>query len=480
MTRPNIVTRLGEAGVLRQALADLLNLEAPPEPGTAIRCVYPERHKNGDAHPSLVIAKDGARATCRACGFGGGLLDIAMDRWNLPSHAGAAAELERRYLAPPPGPGKPQIYKPHTDAYDYVDEYGRLLFQVLRFKTSEPDGRTGKTFRQRRPDPNGSRNWIPQLGDARRVLFRLPSVRKAVNSGQTIFIAEGEKDVLALESAGVVATCNPGGANKWRPEYTESLREAAMVVVVADKDVPGWRHARKVADALHLVVETVRIVEPKEGKDSSDHLAAGHTVDDFVEQDSDALAATDDRWDGPIEIDITPDVGEIVDRTDEALRRSPTEMYQRAGSIVRVQRERTPKHLLRPPAAPHVVLLPADALFEALALVANWYGETNAGRKRVHPPKWAVNVLLARGHWTFPWLEGIIETPTIRRDGSIVDQPGYDDRTGLLYEPRRDFPPVPSDPGEAEIQEALRELLEPFAEFPWLTSADEAAAIASL
>ena len=47
------------------------------------------------------------------------------------------------------------------------------------------------------------------------------AVIAAVEAGQTIWIAEGEKDVHALEAAGVVATCSPGGAGKWRDEYAE-------------------------------------------------------------------------------------------------------------------------------------------------------------------------------------------------------------------------------------------------------------------
>ena len=62
-------------------------------------------------------------------------------------------------------------------------------------------------------------------------------------------MVEGEKDVHALERAGVVATCNPGGAGKWREEYSEVLREA-VVVIIADKDKPGQAHARQVMASL--------------------------------------------------------------------------------------------------------------------------------------------------------------------------------------------------------------------------------------
>ena len=78
--------------------------------------------------------------------------------------------------------------------YDYVDEYGELLFQVQR---KQPKG-----FIQRRPD--GTAAGSDKLGDTRRVLYRLPELLEAVASEQPIFIAEGEKDVEALVKLGVI------------------------------------------------------------------------------------------------------------------------------------------------------------------------------------------------------------------------------------------------------------------------------------
>jgi putative DNA primase/helicase len=98
--------------------------------------------------------------------------------------------------------------------YPYVDENGELLFEAVRF---EP-----KDFQQRRPD--GAGGWICNLKGTTRVLYRLPKVREAIAAGEPVFVVEGEKDVHALEHAGLVATCNPMGAGKWRPEHSEALR----------------------------------------------------------------------------------------------------------------------------------------------------------------------------------------------------------------------------------------------------------------
>ena len=167
----------------------------------------------------------------------------------------------------PSGGERPAI----VETYPYTDEAGELLFEVVRF---EPKG-----FRQRRPDGEGGYVW--KVAGTRRVLYRLPKVIEAVANGITVYVAEGERDVRALEAAGVVATCNPGGAGKWRPEFTEVLR-GADVVVVADRDEAGRRHAGQVAAAVREVAGSVTVVEPLEGKDAADHLAAGRSVDAFI------------------------------------------------------------------------------------------------------------------------------------------------------------------------------------------------------
>jgi len=169
---------------------------------------------------------------------------------------------------------------PATAVYDYTDETGNLLFQVLR--TAD------KQFRQRVPDASRKSGWLWNLDGARRVLYRLPKIMEAVKDGEIIYVCEGEKDVQAIEGAGAIGTCNPGGAGKWREEYSQFLADA-IVRIVADRDKPGQAHARQVAASLDGVARAVEIVEAageglggRELKDAADHLNAGHALADFV------------------------------------------------------------------------------------------------------------------------------------------------------------------------------------------------------
>lgn len=132
--------------------------------------------------------------------------------------------------------------------YDYEDEHGTLLYQVVRF---DP-----KDFRPRHPDDTGEWHW--GLGDVRRVLYRLPHLVER----EQVFLVEGEKDVDRLVSLGLAATTVPGGANGWRVDYADQLRALAVreVVILPDHDEPGEHYARAAARSLCAMGVRVKIL----------------------------------------------------------------------------------------------------------------------------------------------------------------------------------------------------------------------------
>ena len=193
-----------------------------------------------------------------------------------------------------------ELWTPRGDAvaaYDYTDEHGSLLYQVLRL----PD----KSFMQRRPDPTRDGKWEWRLGNVRMVPYRLGRVIRTIRDGGTVFVVEGEKDVHAVEGAGFTATCNSGGAGKWKPEFAEFF-DGADVIVVADKDAPGYRHARMVAASLADHTPSVRLAESASGKDVSDHLAAGLAIEELTRLDPEE-----------VEVDLAPDLHEFIDQGTE-------------------------------------------------------------------------------------------------------------------------------------------------------------------
>ncbi len=131
--------------------------------------------------------------------------------------------------------------------YDYHDAHGKLVYQTVRM---EP-----KDFRQRQPDGNGGWHW--NMKGITRIPYRLPQL---LASADAVHIAEGEKDVDRLSAAGIVASCNVGGAGKWRADYAPYFADRD-VVVLPDNDPAGRKHAEQVALSLVGVAAHVRIVQ---------------------------------------------------------------------------------------------------------------------------------------------------------------------------------------------------------------------------
>ncbi len=161
--------------------------------------------------------------------------------------------------------------------YPYRDLKGKIVFETVRYyKNGE------KLFYQRRPTANGS--YEKGLGQGTNrvplVLYNLPEITQAIADKQEIFIVEGEKDVETLKRNGLVATCNPMGAGKWRSEFNPFLRDA-NVIVLPDNDETGKAHGDKVARELSDIAASVRIVDlpnlPDKG-DVSDWLVRGNSV----------------------------------------------------------------------------------------------------------------------------------------------------------------------------------------------------------
>ena len=169
-------------------------------------------------------------------------------------------------------PPKPKEELKLTATYNYYSEDGTLLFQKLRFVDSSGK----KTFRQRKPD--GRSGWDYKLADTPRVLYNLPAVINAVKQGKPIFVVEGEKDVDTLTKMSIVATTMPNGAGTWNEIHT-SVLAGATVDIIIDDDLPGQQHAVEVYQALQEVGCDVQVWKCAKGKDVTDHLNNGGTIE---------------------------------------------------------------------------------------------------------------------------------------------------------------------------------------------------------
>jgi len=211
---------------------------------------------HNDTDPSLSVNYRTGQFNCFGCNKKGSIFDYYMARHGVDYKTAFNA------LAQEAGVSE-KVTSKIVETYDYTNEAGKLIFQTTRH---EP-----KDFRQRQPDGKGG--WIWNLQGVQLSPYNLPEVIKS----DTVFIVEGEKDVENLRKIGLVASCNPMGAGKWRPEYNEHFR-GKNIIILPDNDKAGQEHASQVAKNLHGIASSIRIVElpglPVKG-DVSDWIQAG-------------------------------------------------------------------------------------------------------------------------------------------------------------------------------------------------------------
>ncbi len=230
-----------------------------------------------------------------------GSRNVGGSEWTCPSHDDRAPSLTVKYGDKPGhvviacGAGCPTdkvlaaVGLRQSDLFDlpasarrvytYRDEDGDPLYRVVVRRNA--DGSKAPHQEAYKVD-----RWIRGPGcmtGVRRVLYRLPEIDRALWDEAPIHLTEGESDADALVEAGEYATCHPGGAGKWKDEFTDALDGVGLVLVWADRDAPGYRCAAQ--RLLSLIAAGI----PAEGRlpipdhahaDVRDHLAAGHTPKD--------------------------------------------------------------------------------------------------------------------------------------------------------------------------------------------------------
>jgi putative DNA primase/helicase len=173
------------------------------------------------------------------------------------------------------------------------------------------------------------------------------------------------------------------------------------------------------------------------------------------------------------DIFLNTEMTRIIDETQAALRALPAApvIYQRARHLAVIARGvRPPKWLHRPHDMP-VILDASTARLTELASQAAAYWKKDKRRNKWEealPPKWVIETLHSRAEWPFPLLEGIVASPTLRPDGSLLEVPGYDPQTGLYLDTNGTaFPPVPARPTLDDARTAIGHLQEPVIDFPF-------------
>ena len=439
---------------------------------------------------------------------GGGVLDFIAHKIGVVNGNGMAWLAEHGFTpSNDTHPGPRQV----ETAYDYLDADGQLAFQVVR--------RHPKKFLQRQPD--GAGGWIWNLKGVAPVPYRLPELLEA-DPSRIVFVPEGEKDVDRLRGLGFLATCNSGGAGKWKAAHAAALR-GRRVAVLPDNDEAGEDHAAKVAASLREIAAQVAVLRlPDLGPkgDVSDWLDAGGTGPDLERLLAEALDAAaaeakpqdargekpaggGDGYDPGLDEEPGGDDGdpsilqalpviehaagllpEVVDQAEKALLDARAGIYQRGAMLVRPGRVLVSVPHRGEVEALRILEVGAHTLVEEMTKTASWKRYDARARKLVPitaPMQVAETYRQRTGRWEVPVLAGVLNAPTLREDGSILAAEGYDPRSGLLLDLRGvAFPEVLEHPTHDDAGQALQVLKGLVNDFPFVADADRAVALSAM
>jgi hypothetical protein len=205
------------------------------------------------------------------------------------------------------------------------------------------------------------------------------------------------------------------------PDKAEA--EAHVAKIKADAAVEQQR--RREAEAKKVVsIETKALVAQSE-KARTDYLKSFDEKPKANEQPKGEKS----------EIELGPTdsarLGDIVAAAMQHLASSGTKIYQRAGSLMRPLTE--PMIVNGEPLRVGELVELNDRFLKMMLMRAiRWSRRTKEGKRYVSPGYEIPKLILAlRGAWPFQSVTGVINAPTLRRDGSLLCEEGYDAKTGL-------------------------------------------------
>src|SRR5690606_10365135 len=159
-----------------------------------------------------------------------------------------------------------------------------------------------------------------------------------------------------------------------------------------------------------------------------------------------------------------PELPRCLNETEAELRRTVAPIWQMRGRLVemiRLDADAEADGVKRHAGALQIHVLNDHRLLE-LMLGSVKFASWNERRKvwvRSAPPLEFSRHYNARGAWGLRVLRGIVEAPTMRLDGTILSQPGYDDATGIYLDTGGvEFPPIPDQPTHRQALVALGKL----------------------
>jgi Bifunctional DNA primase/polymerase, N-terminal len=264
-------------------------------------------------------------------------------------------------------------------------------------------------------------------------------------------------------------------------EVRDRIQAAQDATIALQKDEPtrgfpalrdlfGDKIATKVAEWLDY---GARDKSRTDGQRSHDEGGAAH-----VEEEGTQTASQ------PI-IDVRGgELSNLVSRGEIILRAAGVQIFQRSRQLVRPVIEEVDATRGRRTKICQLIPIVPDYLRDLLCRHGQWrrYDARSKECVPINPPRDIAATMLARtGEWhLFPAVYGVTSAPTMRPDGSLLTEPGFDEKTGLLLVEPPAMPAIPDLPTKADAQVALKLLEDLLVGFPFVDDVARAGALSAI
>lgn len=227
----------------------------------------------------------------------------------------------------------------------------------------------------------------------------------------------------------------------------------------------------------------IELWNPEDGKGIDDVLAAGnkdkirYATDDEIKKillDEDATK--------PIIIVSGGGLSDQATQGEKALISAGFKIYQRGNKLITPVMQQTEASGGRQTTIAVMHETSRSRMRDDLCKAADWakIGEKD-GLDYINPPYSVAETILSRyGQWAFPPLAGVLMTPTLRPDGSILKDTGYDSSTRLYLLHCPPMPEIPEAPSHKDALAALKILEGLLIDFPFVDSASRSVALSAL
>lgn len=178
------------------------------------------------------------------------------------------------------------------------------------------------------------------------------------------------------------------------------------------------------------------------------------------------------------------ELSNLASRGEEILGEAGVQIFQRSRQLVRPVIEEVDATRGRKTKICQLIPVVPDYLRDLLCRHAGWqiFDARSKQNVPIDPPRGVAATILARtGEWRlFPAVCGVTSAPTMRPDGSLVTEPGFDHKTGLLLVEPPPMPSIPDAPTKADAEAALRLLEDLLVGFPFVDEVARAGALSAL